>query len=99
MTSLGGRPLKVLMVTPRFPPDLGGVERHVYEVCKRLAAVGCEVSVLCTDRSGRRTGMEVHDGVRVERVRAWPAERDYYLAPALWPAMAREDCDLVHVQS
>lgn len=99
MTSLGGRPLKVLMVTPRFPPDLGGTERHVYEVSRRLAAVGCEMSVLCTDRSGQRTGIEVHDGVRVERVRAWPARRDYYLAPGLWRAMAREDCDLVHVQS
>lgn len=49
MTGLGGRSLKVLMATPRFPLDLGGVERHVYEVCKRLAAVGCEVRVLCTD--------------------------------------------------
>jgi glycosyltransferase involved in cell wall biosynthesis len=87
------------MVTPQFPPDLGGVERHVYEVSTRLAAAGCDVSVLCTDRSGRRTGTEVHDGVRVERVRAWPASKDYFLAPGLWRAMARSEWDIVHVQS
>lgn len=87
------------MVTPQFPPDLGGVERHVYEVSTRLAAAGCEVSVLCTDRSGQRTGTDVQHGVRVERVRAWPANKDYYMAPALWSAMARFEPDVVHVQS
>lgn len=98
MTGLAGHPLRVLMVTLQFPPEIGGIERHVYEVSMRLAAAGCEVSVLCTDRSGRRTGTEVQNGVQVERVRAWPASRDYFLAPGLWPAMARYRCDIVHVQ-
>lgn len=89
----------MLMVSPGFPPDLGGVERHVHEVSTRLAAAGCEVSVLCTDRTGRRIGAAERDGVRIERVRAWPAGRDYYMAPGLWAAMARQRWDLVHVQS
>jgi hypothetical protein len=33
-------PLRVLLVSPRFVPDVGGVERHVYEVSERLAAEG-----------------------------------------------------------
>jgi len=32
-------------------------------------------------------------------VRSWPADRDYYLAPGLWRAMAHFECDIVHVQS
>jgi glycosyltransferase involved in cell wall biosynthesis len=87
------------MVTTGFPPDIGGLERHVFEVSTRLAEAGCEVTVLCADRSDRRTGTELHHGVRVERVRAWPASKDYYLAPGLWPAMARFPCDIVHVQN
>jgi glycogen synthase len=87
------------MVSPGFPPDLGGVERHVHQVSTRLAAAGCQVSVLCTDRTGARLGTSVHDGVRIERVRAWPAAKDYYMAPGLWSAMGRRQWDLVHVQS
>jgi glycosyltransferase involved in cell wall biosynthesis len=95
--------VRVLVVTPRFPPDLGGVERHVWEVSRRAAQRGCDVTVLCTDRTGERVGCEIVDGVRVERVRAWPRRHDLYLAPGLWRAMSREMArapfDVVHVQS
>jgi hypothetical protein len=93
------RPLRVLMVTPRYPPDMGGVERHVVEVSSRLHALGCDVTVLCTDRSGRNVGDDERDGVHVRRVRAWPAKQDFYLAPAIWPAMRAGEWDVVHVQS
>src|ERR671910_394617 len=75
--------LPVAMVTPRFPPDLGGVERHVEEVARRLAPV-CRLTVLCTDRTGRLKATESRDGYTVRRVRAWPAERDYYFAPGIY---------------
>ena len=38
--------LRLLMVTPRYFPYVGGVETHVYEVARRLADVGVEVTVL-----------------------------------------------------
>jgi glycosyltransferase involved in cell wall biosynthesis len=87
------------MVTPRYPPDVGGVERHVYEVSKRLHSLGCEVTVLCTDRAGTMAVDEDDGGVRVRRVRAWPTGSDYYFAPGLWRAMRRDAFDVVHVQS
>ena len=37
------------MVTPRRPTEHGGVERHVMEVSRRIAAAGAEVEVLCGD--------------------------------------------------
>ena len=87
------------MVTPRYPPEVGGVERHVQEVSGRLAAMGHAVTVLATDRSARAPERERVDGVDVRRVRAWPRTRDYYLAPGIWPEMARGTWDIVHVQS
>jgi glycosyltransferase involved in cell wall biosynthesis len=41
----------------------------------------------------------VRDGVPIHTVRAWPAERDYYLAPGLWREIGRRRPDVIHVQS
>lgn len=91
--------LRVLMVTPRSPLEQGGVERHVMEVSRRLAAAGVEVEVLCADPQGTTVTEQLCDGVTIRTVRAWPAKRDYYLAPRIWREMAREPWDIVHVQS
>jgi glycosyltransferase involved in cell wall biosynthesis/GT2 family glycosyltransferase len=94
----GGAP-RVLMVTPRSPLEQGGVERHVMEVSRRMAAAGVHVEVLCTDPELKRAQSEERDGVRIRTVRAWPRGRDYYLAPGLWREMGRGRWDLVHLQS
>ncbi|MGN6662676.1 MAG: glycosyltransferase [Solirubrobacterales bacterium] len=94
----GGAP-RVLMVTPRSPLAQGGVERHVMEVSRRMAAAGVQVEVLCTDPQLKRATSETRDGVRIRTVRAWPRGRDWYFAPGLWREMGRGKWDLVHVQS
>jgi glycosyltransferase involved in cell wall biosynthesis/GT2 family glycosyltransferase len=94
----GGTP-RVLMVTPRSPLAQGGVERHVMEVSRRMAAAGVHVEVLCTDPELSEAKTETRDGVRIRTVRAWPRGRDYYLAPGIWREIGREKWDLVHVQS
>jgi glycosyltransferase involved in cell wall biosynthesis/GT2 family glycosyltransferase len=90
--------LRVLMVTPRSPLAQGGVERHVMEVSRRIAASGAEVEVLCS-APGETASEEAHDGVTIRSVRAWPANRDWCLAPGIWREMARRPWDVVHVQS
>ena len=96
--SNGGAP-RVLMVTPRSPLAQGGVERHVMEVSRRMAAAGAQVEVLCTDPTLSKATTETRDGVRIRTVRAWPRGRDYYLAPRLWREIGQGRWDLVHVQS
>lgn len=95
----GEAPLRVLMVTPRSPLLQGGVERHVMETSKRIAAAGEEVEVLCSDPGGPPTRVERRAGVEIRSVRAYPAERDWCLAPRLWPEIRRASADIVHVQS
>jgi len=90
---------RVLMVTPRSPLSQGGVERHVMEVSRRLAAAGSEVEVLCTKPGGPPLREERRDGVLIRTLRAWPANRDWCLAPRIWTEMARRPWDVVHVQS
>jgi glycosyltransferase involved in cell wall biosynthesis/GT2 family glycosyltransferase len=90
---------RVLMVTPLSPLHQGGVERHVMEVSKRAAAAGAEVEVLCTEPGGPKLQEEERDGVKIRTVRAWPANRDWCLAPRIWREMSRRPWDVVHVQS
>ncbi len=92
-------PLRVLMVTPRFAPEIGGVEHHVQEVASRAAASGCDVTVLTTDRSRRLPAAETRDGFTIRRVPAWPGERDWQVAPGLVRAITGGDRDVLHVQS
>jgi glycosyltransferase involved in cell wall biosynthesis len=87
------------MVCPRYLPEVGGTERHVHEVTRRLSALGgFEITVLTTDRSRRLPRQEVVDGIPVLRVPAWPRGRDYYLAPGIATAIGQRGWDLVHCQ-
>jgi glycosyltransferase involved in cell wall biosynthesis len=90
--------MRVLMATPRYSPFVGGVESHVYQVARRLVQ-DVNVTVLTTDPSGQLPTRERIDGVAIQRVRAWPADRDYYLAPDLYSIIRQGDWDIVHVQS
>src|SRR6516164_5331649 len=93
------RPPRILMVCPRFLPEAGGVETHVYEVARRLLAVGSfDITVLATDRSRRLPRQEVVAGIPVLRVPSWPRKRDYYLAPGIASVIRQRRWDLVHCQ-
>jgi glycosyltransferase involved in cell wall biosynthesis len=90
---------RILMVTPRSPLGHGGVERHVMEVSRRIRKADGDVEVLCADPDIRGVSTQEHDGVPIAAVRAWPADRDFYLAPRLWREIGRRAPDVIHVQS
>ena len=94
------KPLRILMVSNGYLPDLGGIETHIYEVTQRLAALeGFDITVLTTDRTRSLPRHEVLEGVRVLRVPSWPRDRDYYLAPQIASVVGqRGRWDLVHCQ-
>jgi glycosyltransferase involved in cell wall biosynthesis len=94
-----GRPLRVLMVCPRYLPEVGGTEMHVHEVARRLSRLGSfEITVLATDRSRRLPRQDVVEGISVLRVPSWPRRRDYYVAPGIAAVVRRRSWDLVHCQ-
>jgi glycosyltransferase involved in cell wall biosynthesis len=97
-SSAQGR-LRVLQVTPRYAPFVGGVETHVGEVARRLADHEVETAVLTADPSGALPADEVLDGVPVHRVHARPRGQDYMFAPGLYRRIRDGGWDVVHVQS
>lgn len=92
--------ISVLMVTPRYFPYVGGIETHVHEVGLRLAERGVKVTLLTTvtDQHISLPREEQVEGIRVIRVRAWPAQRDYYFAPEISTVVENGNWDLVHCQ-
>lgn len=89
-------PLRVLLVAARYFPYVGGVETHVYEVSRRLADAGVDVTVLVSDPSGRLPADEQAEGVRILRVYAWPIGQDYYIAPRIYRIINHGGWDLVN---
>ncbi len=87
------------MVTPRYFPYMGGVESHVYQVSRRMAALGHDLTVLTADPSGKLPPNEQVDNVDIIRVKAWPKERDYYFAPGMIKHIREGGWDLIHIQS
>ena len=65
-------PMSILMVGAKtFPPVIGGIETHVYEVSRRMAARGVDVTVIVPSVSLRKKE-ELVQGVRVLRAPAIP---------------------------
>jgi glycosyltransferase involved in cell wall biosynthesis len=91
--------VRLLMVTPRYPPFTGGIELHVEQLARRLATRGVKTTVLTTDPTGDLPQREHLNEVEVRRVRAWPANRDYYFAPGVYDEISRGEWDVVHVHS
>jgi glycosyltransferase involved in cell wall biosynthesis len=94
----GSRPMRILMVSARYFPFMGGIETHIHEVGTRLAARGHSVTVLTTDPTGQYPSEEDVGGMHVSRVKAWPQRSDWYFAPAVYRRMTQGDWDIVHVQ-
>jgi len=98
--ALPNRKMRILQVTARYYPLMGGIETHVYEVARRMARLGHEVTVLTTDPSGNLPKEENIDGVKIQRVRAYPAKGELYIAPEVYQKIARNEgnWDVMHVQ-
>ena len=92
-------PLRVLMVAPRYPSyPQGGLAQHLYQVGRRLARAGVNLTILASDESGQLPTSEEAEGIQIRRVQAWPSNKDYYFAPGIYSIITHGQWDLVHCQ-
>ncbi len=91
--------MKILQVTPRYPPHTGGVETHVAEITERLAARGHDVTVFAADAEEGLPRRETRDQIRVRRFRGVAPGGAFHVAPGIWPAVRRADPDVVHAHN
>ncbi len=82
------KPVKVAVVTPRFPPDVGGLEGYVGRVAELLRDSELfDVTVISTGTSSRRAE-ETYRGIRVIRLGTWSTVSNTPVNP-LWPVQLR----------
>ena len=77
--------MRVAVVTPRFPPDPGGVEQYAAWVARTLRDRGHDVTVIAT---GRRASESTFDGIPVVRLGTWLTVSNTPVNP-LWPVQLR----------
>src|SRR5271163_3591384 len=98
------RSLRVALVGPGFPPQLGGIETHLAKLADGLAASGCEVDVLV--QHGHQDALappveHLRSGVTVRRFRSRTRSRRFPVAPSLIPFLRSNSSryDVVHGHS
>lgn len=92
------RPLRVLVATGIYPPDIGGPATHLAQVLPRFIAAGDTVQVVCF---GDVASQDTEEGVRVTRIsRALPAPvRLWRYGQALRAAAGEYELMYVHDMS
>ncbi len=94
---------RVALVTPRFPPEVGGMEEYAGWVARTLRDAGqLDVTVITTGRS-RRTTEESYDGIPVIRLGTWFTVSNTPVNP-LWVLQLRRllkklDIDVVNAHA
>jgi len=91
--------MKVIHVTPYFPPTIGGIETYVYELVTRLAQK-CEVEVFTCGRGvTERVGKVVVHRLRAIDIKDMPfhLKIPYPIPPTLMFHLARSKSDIIHV--
>ncbi len=59
--------MNILMVTNEFPPRIGGIQTHVYELSKALVNLGHQVYVLTRLKDTSLPQKETRDGINIYR--------------------------------
>ncbi len=96
--------MKILFVSPRYYPHVGGVEYTVKSVAERLARMGHEVTVLTGEPNIDKPREKQVNGVRVVRWPTWSPEEAYHVPrqrtelERRLKELARE-ADIIHVHS
>jgi len=94
-----GRP--IALVTPRYTPAIGGVERCVEMLAQGLRTRGQAVEVITTDPTGRLPPLEERAGILVRRFPTVGHDGVFFVAPSLAKWLLREArrFALVHAHS
>jgi glycosyltransferase involved in cell wall biosynthesis len=106
--------MRLLLAAQFFPPDIGGEERHVFNLANILAARGHQVAVATQQIAGSPAEEELPSGVRVHRISTlamrlpgvYAGERQHHLpfpdpvgTRELARIVAAEQPDVVHAHN
>jgi len=96
--------MRILLATPSYYPNIGGVEYVVKSIAERLAALGHETTVVTGDPKADKPREEEINGVRVIRWPTWAPSGAYHIPKKreqLRNLLQKllNDADAVHIHS
>ena len=91
--------MNILMVTNEFPPRIGGIQTHVYELSKALVNLGHQVYVLTRLKDTSLPQKETRDGINIYRCRLVDSHLVYnwHLRRKLRNMISTFNIEVVHV--
>jgi glycogen synthase len=91
--------LRIVMVTPRYYPQRGRIENHVYQIAHRMAQIGHDITVLTSSNHQRLLAQDEMAGVKIQRVAENIHGDSYAAALDFYSAIRYGQWDIVHLQS
>jgi glycosyltransferase involved in cell wall biosynthesis len=91
--------MHVLQVTPRYPPNMGGVEIVVQRMSEVLAASGMQVTVYSVDLRKDLFRQQEVNSVLVKRFTPLFGDPLYFPEPQFILSLRREKADIIHVHN
>jgi glycosyltransferase involved in cell wall biosynthesis len=90
--------MKIAVVTPRYYPHLGGVEKQVQEVCERLVKRDFDIQIFTTDPTKKLMKEEVVNDVNVKRFPSWAPNESYCFSSQLREFLQKtsNDYEIIH---
>jgi len=87
--------MKILQVSPKYYPSIGGLEEHVKNISERLAKEH-EVAVFACDPSGKLQREEEINGVLVRRFKSFSPGDAYHISFEMAKELRKCEFDIVH---
>jgi glycosyltransferase involved in cell wall biosynthesis len=91
--------MRVIHVTPRYFPNMGGVEVVVQKICETLVEKGIQTVVYSVDRSDNLAAIQSVNGVLVKRFNPIVSDPLYLPELKFVASLRRENADIIHVHN
>jgi len=90
--------MKILHICPHFYPCMGGIEKHVGDLCKNLIKLGHESDVICLNTCAyskkKLPKFEIHERIKIHRISSLNFKL-YKFAPSV--AKYIKDYNIIHI--
>ncbi len=87
--------MKILQVSSRYFPNVGGVGEHVRNISERLAKKH-DITIFAADASGKLPRKEEINGVLVSRFKSFSPSDAYHLSFEMLSELRKSEFDIVH---
>jgi glycosyltransferase involved in cell wall biosynthesis len=91
--------MKIVQVTPCFPPNLGGMEQRVRDLSENLAKKGHEIKVITSSRGAEKGKLKSKKGLEINYLKSWELAHTPITPGLFFKLMKLPKDSLMHVHA